>query len=131
MEILYCQHKPFWPSLWFTLWHIDLIVETKSQTLARPDDFVQGDVVFEIVKYLYSDIWAKEIWQHHAGNELHWISIMSSHYFHPSTCNCDVLRDLVSFVQFKKCEKYPWRNVVFKPATSLKLALLPGCFSRF
>ena len=51
MENLYRQHKPFWPSLWFILWHIDLIVETKSQTFARPDDFVQGDVVFEVAKY--------------------------------------------------------------------------------
>ena len=24
---------------------------------------------------------------------------------------CDALRDLVSFVQFKKCEKLPWRSV--------------------
>ena len=26
---------------------------------------------------------------------------------------CDVLRDLVPFVQFKKCEKHPWRSVTF------------------
>ena len=26
---------------------------------------------------------------------------------------CDALRDLVSFVQFKKREKHPWRNVIF------------------
>ena len=26
---------------------------------------------------------------------------------------CDTLRDLVSFVQFKKCEKHPWRSVNF------------------
>ena len=26
---------------------------------------------------------------------------------------CDVLRDLVPFVQFKKREKHPWRNVNF------------------
>ena len=26
---------------------------------------------------------------------------------------CDVLRDLVPFVQFKKREKYPWRSVTF------------------
>ena len=25
--------------------------------------------------------------------------------------NCDALRDLVPFVQFKKREKHPWRNV--------------------
>ena len=26
---------------------------------------------------------------------------------------CDVLRDLVPFVQFKKREKHPWRSVTF------------------
>ena len=26
---------------------------------------------------------------------------------------CDALRDLVSFVQFKKLEKHPWRTVTF------------------
>ena len=26
---------------------------------------------------------------------------------------CDVLRDLVAFVQFKNREKHPWRNVTF------------------
>ena len=26
---------------------------------------------------------------------------------------CDALRDLMSFVQFEECEKYPWRNVFF------------------
>ena len=26
---------------------------------------------------------------------------------------CDVLRDLVHFVQFKKREKHPWRSVTF------------------
>ena len=36
---------------------------------------------------------------------------------------CGALRDLVLFVQFKKCEKYPWINVNFS-----KVA---GCFSRF
>ena len=41
------------------------------------------------------------------------------------------------FVQFKKREKHPWRNVNYskvaglKPATLLKLTLLHGCFSRF
>ena len=46
------------------------------------------------------------------------------------------MRDLVSFVQFKKREKHPWRGVSFskvagfKPATLLKLTLLHGCFSR-
>ena len=27
--------------------------------------------------------------------------------------NCDALRDLVPFVQFKKREKHPWRSVTF------------------
>ena len=26
---------------------------------------------------------------------------------------CDVLRDLVPFVQFKKREEHPWRSVTF------------------
>ena len=26
---------------------------------------------------------------------------------------CDALRDLVTFVQFKKREKHPWRSVTF------------------
>ena len=26
---------------------------------------------------------------------------------------CDALRDLVPFVQFKKCDKHPWRSVTF------------------
>ena len=26
---------------------------------------------------------------------------------------CDALRDLVSFVQFKKREKHPWRSATF------------------
>ena len=41
---------------------------------------------------------------------------------------CDALRDLVSFVQFKKREKQPWRSVTFR---LLKVALLHVCFSRF
>ena len=28
---------------------------------------------------------------------------------------CDALRNLVSFVQFKKCAKHPWRSVSFSP----------------
>ena len=50
---------------------------------------------------------------------------------------CDVLRDLVPFVQFKKREKYLQRSVTFskvagfQPATLQKVALPPGCFSRF
>ena len=30
-----------------------------------------------------------------------------------------VLRNLVSFVQFKKCEKHPWRNVTFSKVARL------------
>ena len=26
---------------------------------------------------------------------------------------CDILRDLAQFVQYKKREKHPWRNVTF------------------
>ena len=50
---------------------------------------------------------------------------------------CDVLCDLVPFVQFKICEKHPWRSVTFskvagyKVATLLKVPLLHGCISRF
>ena len=44
---------------------------------------------------------------------------------------CDVLRDLVPFVQFKKREEHPWRSVTFsKVAGLLKVTLLHGCFSR-
>ena len=39
---------------------------------------------------------------------------------------CDVLRDLVQFLQFKKREKHPRRV-----ATLLKVSLLHGCFSHF
>ena len=31
----------------------------------------------------------------------------------PGEVICDALSDLVSFVQFKKREKYPWRSVNF------------------
>ena len=30
---------------------------------------------------------------------------------------CCALRDLVPFVQFKKCEKHPWRSVTFNKVT--------------
>ena len=43
---------------------------------------------------------------------------------------CDVLRDMVPFVQYKKREKHPWRRL--KPATLQKVKLvLRWCFSRF
>ena len=38
--------------------------------------------------------------------------------------------NLLSFVQFKKPEKYPWSSVIFSKATFLKLTLLHGRFSR-
>ena len=50
---------------------------------------------------------------------------------------CDVLRDLLPFVQFKKREKHSWRSVTFGKdagfwhATLLNVTLLHGCFSRF
>ena len=50
---------------------------------------------------------------------------------------CDLLSNLVPFVQFKKREKHPWCSVTFskvacfKPATLRKVALLHGYFSRF
>ena len=33
--------------------------------------------------------------------------------FYSKTYNCDVLRDLVPSLQFKKREKRPWRGVTF------------------
>ena len=36
-----------------------------------------------------------------------------------------VLGDLVTLVQFKKCEKYPWRSVTFS-----KVALLASTFTK-
>ena len=41
---------------------------------------------------------------------------------------CDVLHDLVSFVQFKKREKHLWRSITFG---LLKVTLLHGCFHVF
>ena len=51
--------------------------------------------------------------------------------------NCDALRSLVPYVQFKKREKHPWMSfnsskvAGFKPSTLLELTLLYGCFPRF
>ena len=39
-----------------------------------------------------------------------------------STRICDVLRDLVSFVQFKKREKHQWWSVIFSKVTGSKLS---------
>ena len=47
--------------------------------------------------------------------------------------NKDAWRNLVPFVQFKKCEKHPWRSATFSKvasATLLKVILHHGCFSR-
>ena len=50
---------------------------------------------------------------------------------------CDVFRDLVPFVQFKKGQKHPWRSATFGKvpdvwsATFLKVTLLHRCFSLF
>ena len=32
---------------------------------------------------------------------------------------CDALRDLASFVQFKKREKHPWRGVTFSKVAGI------------
>ena len=56
---------------------------------------------------------------------------------HVCKLNMMFLRDLVPFVQFKKCEKHSSRSVTFskvaglKPATLLKVKFFHGCFSRF
>ena len=41
------------------------------------------------------------------------MSLSTVHLIDELMMNCDALRDLVWFVQFKKCEKHPWRNVTF------------------
>ena len=50
----------------------------------------------------------------------------------PDQIICGALCDLVPFLQFKKCEKHPWRSVNFSKVAgfSLKLTFLHGCFSR-
>ena len=44
---------------------------------------------------------------------------------------CDVLRDLESFVQFKKRKKHAWRSVSFSKVVDLKSNTTPWAFSRF
>ena len=44
---------------------------------------------------------------------------------------CDVLRDLESFVQFKKRKKHAWRSVSFCKVVDLKSNTTPWAFSRF
>ena len=38
---------------------------------------------------------------------------------------------MLPFVQFKKREKHPWKNVTFGKVALLKATLFYGCFSRF
>ena len=70
---------------------------------------------------------------------MHLIFLSITDNFQERNCSkdyvCDILRDLVPFVQFKKGEKHPWKSVTFscrlKPATLLKVTLLHGSFLRF
>ena len=39
------------------------------------------------------------------------------------TSKCGALRDLVLFVQFKKCEKHPWRSVNFSKVSGFSTGL--------
>ena len=45
------------------------------------------------------------------------------HYNVGSKYTCDALRDLISFVQFKKRKKHPWRIVTFSRNAGLSLQL--------
>ena len=44
---------------------------------------------------------------------------------------CNVFRDLILFVQFKRREKDPWRSITFSKVAGLEVTLLHGYFSRF
>ena len=44
---------------------------------------------------------------------------------------CEALRDLLPFVQFKKCEKHPWRRDTLSKVALLKVTLLHRCFAHF
>ena len=56
----------------------------------------------------------------------------SEDYYLPWISLCDTLRDLVPFVQFKKCDKRPRRSVTFSiVVTLLKVTLFLEYFSRF
>ena len=50
------------------------------------------------------------------------------------SCICAALRDLAPFLQFKKREKHPWRNVallkLLEPATLLKVTFLQVTFHK-
>ena len=70
-----------------------------------------------------------ELWinLHYIGAQIHQRSI------------CDAWRDLVPFLQFKKCGKHPWNHGSFlllgklqdEACTLLKVTLFHECFSRF
>ena len=42
---------------------------------------------------------------------------------------CDALRDLVLFVQFKKCEKHLWRSVNFSKVAGFSIFLISKVFN--
>ena len=64
---------------------------------------------------------------HHIEDEFLWKELLKTKLDPYDSNNiCDALRNLVTFVQFKKREKHPR----FQPATLLKVTLR-GCFSRF
>ena len=58
----------------------------------------------------------------------HEINIMIEYFVFCTICGA--LRDLVTFAQFKKREKHPWRSFNFSNIADFKLALHHGCFSR-
>ena len=80
--------------------------------------------------FLFSFLFYKSscLWSH--SKNIFWEWFVA---FNELSTICDVLRDLVPFVQSKKREKHPWRNVTFrlKPVTLLKVTLLHGCVSCF
>ena len=51
-------------------------------------------------------------------------NFMEHPVFHRWSCICDTLHDLVPFVQFKKREKHPWRNVTFTNKSNTHLWVL-------
>ena len=58
-----------------------------------------------------------------------WISLYfcSYNYFiyfkHKTKIDYSVVRDLVSFVQFKECEEHPWRSVTFSNSNTPRWVL--------
>ena len=51
-------------------------------------------------------------------------NFMEHPVFHRWSCICDTLHDLVPFVQFKKREKHPWKNVTFTKSNTHLWVLL-------